>query len=219
MSNGPKEEGLTFVVTTNPSDRSSTANKKRIRSLAALRSWPERRRKTFDNLDQSGLRGGFVLNIDAPIAGSDWERVPKQKAGVAPTREASSSQHEPCREEEPLFEKCTRASNECCSCIHCRSERRYGYGPSQGESTTRVALRRAAKIQTRKRTADGQLKSRGIEGELVMAPPPASPAPSPLTVVNNIGRAEPFNCYPVPYRPWFDRILHHSTFQCPLSMN
>ncbi|KAK3706472.1 hypothetical protein LTR37_012682 [Vermiconidia calcicola] len=207
MSNDSNQgEGLTFVVTTNPSDRSSAANKKRIRSLAALRSWPERRRKTFDHLDQSGLRGGFVLNIDAPIAGSSWERVPKQKAGAAPTQGGLSSQHEVCLEEEPLFEKCTRASNECCSCIHCRSEKRYGYGPSQGDSTLRVTIRRAAKTQTRKRTADGQLKPRATEPELVMAPPPA---PSPLTVVNNVGRAEPFSCYPVPYRPWFDRILHH----------
>ena len=51
-----------FVISTNPLEARSKANKKRVRSVAALKSWPERRKKTFEGQDASSSRGGFVLD-------------------------------------------------------------------------------------------------------------------------------------------------------------
>ena len=207
-----EEDELTFVVTTNPYDKKSAANKKRVRSVAALKSWPERRKKTFDRHDQSAHTGGFVLDIPAPAAGSSKQTSRPKPKGQAPVDPVigSTSQSELQPNEEALFEKCTRTTDEYCNCVHCRSERRYRYGPSQGETTKHVAFPHGAAPQSRKRTADGQLKTAEFKGDLAMLTPPTSPSPSPLVIVNNVGRQEPFNCYPVPHQPWFDRILHHS---------
>ena len=224
------DDELTFVVTTNPYDRKSAANKKRVRSVAALKSWPERRKKTFERYDQSGHTGGFVLDLPDPSTAAAGPS--KRASGVPPKQQKTKesivplSQQQPSStstileqqvDEEPLFEKCTRSIDEDCLCIHCRSERRYRYGPSQGQVTKHVAFPHssAPAPQGKKRTADGQVKPRVFEGDLAMLTPPTSPSPSPLVVVNNVARQEPFNCYPVPYRPWFDKILYHSTFPTP----
>ena len=217
--NAKEDDELTFVVTTNPYDRKSAANKKRVRSIAALKSWPERRKKTFERYDEAGHTGGFVVDLPEATAGSSRPRTTskaKSKAPIVPVTQTSSEQ-ESQPDEEPLFETCTRTIDENCNCIHCRSERQYRYGPSQGESTRHAAFLHGTVSQCRKRTADGELKTSVPEGDLAMLTPPSSPSPSPLVIVNNEGRQEPFNCYPVPYRPWFDRILHHSknnSFHC-----
>lgn len=208
-----QQNELTFVVTTNPSDRKSAANKKRVRSVAALKSWPERRKRTFAHYDHSASTGGFVLEDAGAGSGSSRRHATtkrKESSTVASATSTLASQSQ--ANEEPLFEMCTRAVNDVCNCIHCRTEKRYRYGPSQGATTKHVAFPHTVAPRGRKRTADGQLKGRVPKGDLAMLTPPSSPSPSPLAIVKNEGRAEPFNCYPVPYRPWFDRILHHSMF-------
>lgn len=206
------EEELTFVVTTNPYDQSSVANKRRVRSVAALRSWPERRKKTFENLDSTGAKGGFVLDPpNASTAGPSKPSTAKRKRKTGPLPITPNEVAKPPEDdEEPLFETCTRALSDFCNCIHCRAERTYRFQRSQAAADAQRGDEVVALTQSRKRTADGQLKPRAPGGDMAMLTPPASPTPSPLVIVNNDGRAEPFNCYPVPYRPWFDRILHHS---------
>ena len=212
MSDGKKAEDdkITFVVTTNPYDATSAANKKRVRSVAALKSWPERRRKIFENWDQSG-QGGFVLDPPEPRASSSKSPLVKKSRPLVPPRTPSAAsvpggeQYPP--DEEPLFEKCTRASANGCQCVHCRLEKssgRYYYGPPKGSWTPM-----APPSVSRKRTADGKIKTEETRGEVALLTPPSSPMPSPLVRVNNVGRAEPFNQYPVHYLPIFDFILNH----------
>lgn len=204
------DDEITFVVTTNPL-ASSAADKKRVRSVAALKSWPERRKKTFEHSQSkiSANQGGFILDLPVPVAGpsiGNTAKKPKLKSnseGSRPNRTSSAGFNHPYQhqyrlsDEEPLFEKCTRATSDFCGCAHCRAERRY-YGQA----------RQLALLQGKKRTADGELKPLPFNRDLAMLTPPSSPGPSPLTMVNNVGRAEPFNQYPVPYRPWFDYVLH-----------
>ena len=222
-----------FVISTNPLEARSKANKKRVRSVAALKSWPERRKKTFEGQDASSQRGGFVLDRSVSSGPSRPPPGASLKRKHSPEREVDYSEDplakatavagplEPPRGEregwppadEELFEKCMRSRDPNCNCVHCRTERRYRFGPSQGETTRHVAFAPGAGGSgTRKRTADGQTKLPA--GDLAMVTPPTSPepvvAPPPAaSMVNNVGRAEPFGCYPVPYRPWFDEILHH----------
>lgn len=217
-----EEQELTFVVTTNPYDRSSAANKRRVRSVAALRSWPERRKKTFENVDHSGARGGFVLDLPEPVVPPP-RPVVRREGSASKKRKAVEAAGPATEEEEPLFETCTRAFNDDCGCIHCRSERTYlrrqdSTAALPSSAVDARIVESGIPLQSRKRTADGEVKTRttgpaiaAAAGERsVMLTPPASPLPTPLPTINNEGRAEPFNCYPVPYRPWFDRILHHS---------
>lgn len=221
----PQEEEFKFqfVVSTNPTEARSKANKKRVRSVAALKSWPERRKKTFEGQDASSSRGGFVLDrtIVPPVAAEPSKPPASRKRKHSPdpgdvfTRGAAiAGPVEPpswAPADEELFEKCTRSENPDCNCVHCRTERRFRFGPSQGETTRHVAFPAGAGPAERrlKRTADGRAKL--PSGDLAMVTPPTSPrpTPAPTAVVNNVGRSEPFGCYPVPYRPWFDRVLHH----------
>lgn len=231
FDNDKKEEGskFQFVVSTNPTDARSQANKKRVRSVAALKSWPERRKKTFEGQDASSSHGGFVLDRSVsstpagpsrPAASLKRKHSPEPDDPLARATAVAGPLETPipvdrAPADEELFEKCTRAWNPDCNCVHCRTERRYRFGPSQGETTRHVAFPAGAVAsgEGRKRTADGRMKL--PEGDLAMVTPPTSPgpppaaAPPPTAMVNNVGRAEPFACYPVPYRPWFDRILHH----------
>lgn len=205
------------MVTTNPYDRSSAANKRRVRSVAALRSWPERRKRTFENVDQSAATGGFVL--DLPQAPSSEPAPAKRKRKATETEASPDARrqqpaHDELDEEEPLFETCTRAFTDYCNCLHCRAERTYlsRRDPNVGSSSRSVEFSAVVipAAPNKKRTADGEIKQKSSSEDGAMLTPPASPPPSPLPCINNEGKAEPFNCYPVPYRPWFDRVLHHS---------
>src|ERR1700753_3206146 len=71
---------ITFVVTTNPL-ASSAANKKRVRSVAALKSWPERRKKTFASTQSriSGNHGGFVLDLPESTATASGGNATKRR--------------------------------------------------------------------------------------------------------------------------------------------
>ena len=215
MSEGKEsqqDDDITFVVTTNPNERKSAAHKKRVRSVAALKSWPERRKKTFERHSQSNPNiGGFVLDKPGSASGPSKPTKPSRQRPKRPPADVI--------EEEDLFEKCVRATDPSCNCVHCRIERRYHYGPSQGKAFRDVALPYAGATRGTKRTADGSVKLHQFHGDVAMITPPSSPhSPSPLTVVNNSGKAEPFNCYPVEYHSWFDRILHHSAFSMPSSL-
>lgn len=202
------DDELTFVVTTNPYERKSAAHKKRVRSAAALKSWPERRKKTFERHGQSNPNiGGFVLEKAESVSGPSRPNRPTSKRFITPPETEAA-------EEEPLFEKCVRTTDPTCNCVHCRMERRYHYGPSG-----HVILPYAGATRGKKRSADGTVIPLHRSGNAAMITPPSSPhSSSPLAIVNNSGKAEPFNCYPVEYLPWFDRILHHSGSWTSLSL-
>lgn len=213
MSKKPDDGGddITFVVTTNPL-ASSAANKKRVRSVAALKSWPERRKKTFENSKgkSSGNQGEFVLDLLPPPHGPSLPPVlkkakvepsadlPQPNASAAGFSDSLALHRQRLLDEEPLFEKCIRATSDLCNCSHCRAERRYLGYPRQSKQ-----------LQGMKRTADGSIKVQPVTEDLARLTPPATPGSSPLNVINNSSRNEPFNQYPVPYKPWFDYVLHH----------
>ena len=219
MSGNGSNDGdeLTFVVTTNPYEKKSAAHKKRVRSVAALKSWPERRKKTFERHGQSNPHiGGFVLDKPEPTVKPNR---PTPSTSTTSRSTPSFTDLKPRVEEEPLFEKCTRATNDSCNCIHCRNERRYRYVPSEEQPGQRTVVPLQAAPQGRKRTADGNVKVQALSREVALITPPSSPhTPSPLAMVKNEGRQEPFNCYPVEYHPSFDRILYHSMLTAVLTV-
>ncbi|KAK3054960.1 hypothetical protein LTR09_004120 [Extremus antarcticus] len=196
MSGQPaKHEGdLTFVITTNPSDRTSAANKRRVRSIAALKSWPERRKKTFDNVQTGGSQGGFVLEPPGSSTAAKAPKSVKRKRKATEISTTTGPAIQPRQgDEAPLF------------------ERTYLFRPSKhNEAAASETEEPEPPTKSRKTIADGKTKQATVRASGgVMLTPPASPTPTPLAMVPNEGKAEPFACYPVPYRPWFDRILHH----------
>ncbi|KAF2207770.1 hypothetical protein CERZMDRAFT_102035 [Cercospora zeae-maydis SCOH1-5] len=76
-----KPKQIDFIVTTSdPNSASNAANKKRVRSVAALKSWPERRKKIFEQLESAGGgRGAFVL---------DGQGVARKKSKTPPRHDA-----------------------------------------------------------------------------------------------------------------------------------
>lgn len=263
-SSKKKPKQIDFIVNTgNPNDASSKANKKRVRSVAALKSWPERRKKIFEQLESSttGGQGAFLvesepstLRIQQPISSSSTTAAsasPGNKRQSTSRTSSHTSDHKvagpappappPALAGQPTFiglgagssialyhdalarAPVTKAAvslvhafhpDTPCQCTQCRNKRRVANTPLGAVSSTQyVAPAR------RKRLADGSEKEMPFSGDMAMLTPPSSPAPSPSR-----GRGDPFNCYPVPYQPWFDHILHHSksSFRslicvCPLS--
>ena len=201
------DNDITFVITTNPL-ASSAANKERVRSVAALKSWPERRKRTFEHShsQNSGSQGGFVLDLvpatprQAKKAKIEPKIEPKaqqpDREGTAPLAIFSDTLSEHRRrllDDEPLFEKCTRATSESCECVHCRAERTY-YNQTRQSTPKRGE----------KRMVDGQVKSPSIRPNLLNISPPTTPGPSLTSAISDSG-----NHYPVPYQGWFDYVLHH----------
>ncbi|KAK5727834.1 hypothetical protein LTR17_012377 [Elasticomyces elasticus] len=207
---------LQFVVTTNPGEANTAANRKRVRSQAALNSWPERRKRNFEQLEDAA-NGQSTFRVATPKSPTRRKRkaqipkrepvsVPEPGPGTLielhhprpiPTPGSSSSTiitlSKKLSEEAEL--PCTREKTPDlpCQCWQCHPERRIA---------AQRAARRILVPQGRRRAADGSLR---WEGDLALISPPASPEPvRPFT-----GMADPFNCYPVPYKPWFDGILHH----------
>ncbi|KAK0286282.1 hypothetical protein LTR35_004717 [Friedmanniomyces endolithicus] len=205
-------QGLQFVVTTNPGEATTAANKKRVRSQAALQSWPERRRRNFEQLEGFGSgSGAYRVASPTPPARPKKKtqakkRQPLTKSGSGtlidprplPTPAISTSSIDTTTVRSSSEEAETPCSREKtpeipCQCGQCHPERR----PAVQQSATRV-------IDPHSRTTatDGHP---GWEGNLALVSPPSSPEPCrPFT-----GLADPYNCYPVPYKPWFDGILHH----------
>ncbi|KAK0777837.1 hypothetical protein LTR91_007255 [Friedmanniomyces endolithicus] len=206
-------QSLQFVVTTNPGEATTAANKKRVRSQAALQSWPERRKRNFEQLE--GFGTGFRVATPTPPARPKERKARSKKrqplaesslgtlvahehARPLPTPAISTSSNDtltvrssseeaefPCsREKTPDFP---------CRCWQCHPERRL----AAQQSERRTLVPHSGTTGT-----GGEL---GWQGDLALISPPSSPEPSrPFT-----GLADPYNCYPVPYKPWFDGILHH----------
>ncbi|KAF2162061.1 hypothetical protein M409DRAFT_58517 [Zasmidium cellare ATCC 36951] len=251
-TNKKKPKQIDFIVNTgNPNDASSQANKKRVRSVAALKSWPERRKKIFEQLESSSAGGSgsgsgsgsgqsaFLVETEptttsskstttftaGPGSSSERKRTTSTTSTIAgPPRPAPP----PPPTKEPTYiglgagsslalyhdalsrVPATKAAVEQvhlvhpdtpCQCKQCRSKRRIANTPLGAVSSTQYVV-----PERRKRMADGSEKPMAFVGggDMAMLTPPSSPAPSP-----DRGRADPFNCYPVPYQPWFDHILHH----------
>lgn len=213
---GKKDQELHFVVTTNPNEANTAANRKRVRSQAALKSWPERRKRTLEQLEfeesGSGTSSTFLVRTpetdpatqvadENPKKQNNQDRIEsiirfgrKPSISTHPTsslRAPSSSGAASAVSIADDSTPCTRTAHpdSPCSCFRCLPERRVAL--SHHDRPLKMP-------QSRKRRADGTLK---YVGDLAMLTPPHSPPSS--------GRTDPFNCYPVPYKPWMDSILHH----------
>ncbi|KAM3423856.1 hypothetical protein BST61_g1253 [Cercospora zeina] len=86
-----KQKQIDFIVTTSdPNSASNAANKKRVRSVAALKSWPERRKKLFEQLESAGGgRGAFVLHD--PGVARKKSKTPPQRDALFPIPQQVSS--------------------------------------------------------------------------------------------------------------------------------
>ncbi|KAK5136418.1 hypothetical protein LTR08_003063 [Meristemomyces frigidus] len=203
---------LTFVVTTNP-NKTTAADKKRVRSAAALKSWPERRRKTSAKLEDAAKRQESLL-VSATLEPGPASKSRKLQATPLLTPSASVDSeilqlegdatcsatavdaiHAALPGSQSFALPCAREKTPelPCQCWKCHPER---------SLALLETWRQQIVPQSRKRTADGVLKR---PGDLALLTPPSSPGPEPS--ISDM--ADPFNCYPVPYRPWFDGVLHH----------
>lgn len=254
-----------FIVTTSdPNSASNAANKKRVRSVAALKSWPERRKKIFDQLESTGSgQGAFLLDeqqaprrksksppqpfqfvqqqVTPPSAGS----APKRARAYGPSRATagpstatyalnpdaqtfvpatSSTAGDFSTQLDTAIEKKSAAigssmelyrkfftqitssehhqvhtASPTCQCTKCRPKSgtiSTVFGPAVSE-TALVPSRR-------KRLADGSEKPMAFTADMAMITPPTSPGAGASS-----NMIDPFNNYPVKYKPWFDLILHH----------
>ena len=204
---------LTFVITTNP-NATSAADRRRVRSAAALKSWPERRKKTSAKLENAAKRQQIAVAEEGPatktrrvearsILPQRAELVRPQAAqfeGVSEgTANAVDTTYASFLGSETFALSCGQSQTPKlpCRCWRCHPEQ---------SQTLMHAWRQQVVPHNRKRTADGMLKGSGV---LALLTPPSPPRPEPS--VSDM--ADPFNCYPVPYRPWFDGILHHMLTQ------
>ncbi|KAK3621763.1 hypothetical protein LTR56_009722 [Elasticomyces elasticus] len=179
---------LQFVVTTNPGEANTAANRKRVRSQAALNSWPERRKRNFEQLEDAA-NGQSTFRVATPKSPTRRKRkaqvpkrepvsVPEPGPGTLielhhprpiPTPGSSSSTiitlSKKLSEEAEL--PCTREKTPDlpCQCWQCHPERRIA---------AQRAARRILVPQGRRRAADGSLR---WEGDLALISPPASPEP------------------------------------------
>lgn len=189
------------MVTTNPYDSSNAENKKRVRSVAALKSWPERRKRTFEQYEKSGEKpGAFLVEAPKPSSSKTASKLevqqprPRRPALPTPTESVASTSSEVVSLDAALVsEPCSREKTPDlpCQCIRCKLDKY-------------VPRRRHAIPRTRRRLNDGGSAWRN---DLAMLTPPSSPHPGPSPPASDM--ADPFNRYPVPYNPFYDRVLHH----------
>lgn len=208
---GNDKTDFTFVVTTSAS-KQTAEDKKKVRSAAALSSWPERRKRTFEQVDEGETgQGKFFLDTSyearQPQARkkSRAERNGRSTAVPQPTgytRDGNldGSFRVALDAVQPLVgvgeygsppSQCTRPTSPKvpCYCPQCDPKRSLLYAYRQPQQTYGLGGQGGSKRP----------------GDLALTTPPATPSPSPCVT----DMADPFNCYPVEYQPWFDRVLHH----------
>ncbi|KXT13745.1 hypothetical protein AC579_10085 [Pseudocercospora musae] len=210
----PKKKQIDFIVTTSdPNDASNAANKKRVRSVAALKSWPERRKKIFEQLESSGSgHGAFLLHEPdqpqqpqpCPPANNTAKHastgVAKRPRVYGPPRPESAAYRKAfARLKAKAADHHVHNSSVPCRCQQCRSKRRIANTPLGAVPSSHAIVPARSK-----RMADGSEKLIEFSGDMAMITPPSSPGPSPSP-----RRLDPFNLYPVQYQPCFDLILHH----------
>ncbi|KAI6831056.1 hypothetical protein KC340_g6009 [Hortaea werneckii] len=177
---------FTFVVTTSAS-KQTAEDKKKVRSAAALSSWPERRKRIFEQVDEREAgQGKFYLDTSyrarQPSTTRKKARAEQTSSGNAVSQPAGHARdgnlHGSFQVASGVVQPLVRKSDHWKSWVHGRAAETYGLGVQEG-------LKRP--------------------GDLALATPPATPGLSPCVT----DMADPFNCYPVEYQPWFDRVLHH----------
>lgn len=220
-----------FIVNTdNPEDKkSSKANKKAVRAVAATNSWAARRQKIADRSKcLHSSRTTFVVEPGPSIQ----EPLLMQSASTTHDRSTLNHPSSVClskrlgstgdggglahRHDEDTATRAAKAkaslirlyiahANAPCPCVQCREWKRAAaifWGP--GSSAQHVATGRRAIA------AIASMISRTEDASVPTWPYPPNRSPSQ-------GRADPFNQYPIPYRPWVDQILHHSKSRPPFS--
>ncbi|KAK5111807.1 hypothetical protein LTR62_004727 [Meristemomyces frigidus] len=207
-------QDLQFVVTTqqNPQNGTSAANRRKVRSQAALKSWPGRRNRNFEQLEVSVNRSGTSRGSQNPRPRAPQES--SQKAQSSRRRDAglSSSEAGP-QPADKLLQSHNDVSDSQPEILLPHTSINAGlitpytrptppghqdYFPAQRQP---IIVPPPATLQRQKRTADGTPKPHPFS-------PFLSPPPSPLSS-SSINTSDPFNTSPVPPKPGFARILHH----------
>ncbi|CAK3878385.1 Hypothetical predicted protein [Lecanosticta acicola] len=229
MGGASKQGGkrIDFIVNTgNPSD---AANKKRVRSVAALKSWPERRRKIFEQLESTSTGGRGAFLVEEPkkkvsktttTTTTTVERVagpPRpgeeivtavtdshhHQSWSAPTSNGYHLYHD-ALSRVPATAKAVEQVHAVhrdtpCSCPQCRHKRKLANRLLKSDLNADRAV-----PERKKRGVGASEKAMVFSGNMAMITPPSSP-----DWAVSAGRTDPFNCYPVPYQPLFDQVLHH----------
>ncbi|KAI7095233.1 hypothetical protein KC343_g22905, partial [Hortaea werneckii] len=208
------QAGFTFVVTTSAS-KQTAEDKKKVRSAAALSSWPERRKRIFEQVDerQAG-QGKFYLDTShrarQPSTTRKKARAEQTSSSTAVSQPAGNFKDGKVNGSlqlapgviQPLVKRgeygsaptqCTRPNSPKipCNCQQCDPKFSHWKAWGNGRASETYGL--------------GVQEGLKRPGDLALATPPATPGPSPCVT----DMADPFNCYPVEYQPWFDRVLHH----------
>ncbi|KJX93282.1 hypothetical protein TI39_contig4342g00005 [Zymoseptoria brevis] len=219
---------MEFIVTTN-NPKNDTKGKKRVRSIAALKGWPERRRRAFEHLedrearvarksdDRTQLQSSLAIVRRAVPSLLDHPRPPPI---VVPSEHGSDEGfqsidncNEPGTEDdyEALVSFGTlynRVLQHLPRALLAPPEQSTSLDNTSCSCTACRDARRpaggfAADISQTLRTSGRlrmfQKESRCIR-QLAVQSPPQSPS---------AGMVDPFNCSPVHYHPWYDQIMHH----------
>lgn len=208
-----KKKQMDFIVTTfDPNDKaSSRANRKRVRSVAALKSWPERRKKMFGGGLEEEVRGkgwGMLSICDSGEEG----RKRKKKTIIGEIESCVGAGDDDDGRNDDDDDVGEYDYVDCTAEVPCDS--------SSSSSSKAVMVLSGKKKERKKRSTDvgssSKKKKRNMNSATtVLLTPPRSPPPPPHPHPTRDlarGRADPFNSYssiPI-WQPWFRQILHYS---------
>lgn len=241
MGDKKKPKQIDFIVSTgNPNDKSQAANKKRVRSVAALKSWPERRKKMFEQLETSGSgQGAFLVEPEPkrkatstpkqsqpePIAAGPLT-ARSQSPAVAPGPALLPATPPPT---EPTYIGLGAGSSIALYHAALAKVPATKAGVSQVHAVHPDTPCQCPQCRMKRRVANTSLGSvtstqyiipkrtkRMADGTEKSMPRTGdlariTPPSSPESSPSK-GRMDPFHCYPVAYQPWFGHILHHSKY-------
>lgn len=193
---------LQFVVSTNPLAKND-ADRRRVRAQAAMQSWPQRRRREFERLTQhvpDAVNAGSVPALEPIRTRNNTSQTRARRRRKAEPPQALSPSDRERAVPPALLERATASSDDRILRAHAPRDE------LASDRSLRIAHQEAARhVLVPRRSTSGHSDGSGWEGDLAMISAPPTPDPQLL-----LGSAiNPFAQYPIPWRPWFNELVHH----------
>ncbi|KAK4580432.1 hypothetical protein LTR86_000635 [Recurvomyces mirabilis] len=213
------DQEIQFVVATssNPNNGTSAINRRRIRSQAATKSWPGRRRRNFEQLDELNRS----VKRPAPPRKTGDAKVQKRaaKAGSstkAGTEQLTESTTYAQSSEELSRPRLSRSSTLSAGSLTSVTTVDETFGPVTPHTRPSTPCKcpqcwpdQSLSVQEQIRDIVKHGHKRKAEDEIQWEGITLPVSPLRLPAAPYSGMADPYNCAPVPSKPWFDNVLHH----------
>jgi hypothetical protein len=241
----PKRQIDFIVTTTNP--KHDTDGRKRVRSVAAHKSWPGRRKKAFEQLESSGVTirdesvttGRVAKRRISKVGPKTWSPNDVVTAGGDHDQASNCSSSPELAIVTPSTTS-VRDDGDTLGSFRALYNRLAAYLPREllSVSDDHFINNDTACCWCAQCRNGGSWSPSGspvtATEEMMQLLAPISPRRTAGKSVRNSrcvrrymlvspprspsgGRVDPFNCYPVQYLPWYDQILHHSKSPAPVA--